>query len=245
VNAKTGRLASSTDRETWSSFGQAIAAYMSGRFEGISFAFPKWGGMFGIDLDACISPDGEIAPWAEEILEAFPTYAEVSPSGTGIKMYGLGNYNATGINFPVGEAVPGQKRSAIELCGWGKFFAFTGRVWPGHEEVQDCSTPLAVLSERIKKPEVVIPKRLHKVSTPVLERARTYVRKIPPAISGQGGHNKAFYCACRLIGLFGLDEEEAMDVMQEWNETCVPPWTPRELTHKIKDAIKIIRGTKI
>jgi putative DNA primase/helicase len=36
-----------------------------------------------LDLDDCIV-DGEIAPWAQDILVECDSYAEFSPSGTGI-----------------------------------------------------------------------------------------------------------------------------------------------------------------
>ncbi len=41
----------------------------------------------GVDLDTCRDPDGNLAPWAAEIVTEFATYAEVSPSGTGIKLF--------------------------------------------------------------------------------------------------------------------------------------------------------------
>ena len=40
----------------------------------------------GIDLDSCIN-DGTFEPWAQEILVRFETYAEVSPSGNGAKLF--------------------------------------------------------------------------------------------------------------------------------------------------------------
>jgi putative DNA primase/helicase len=41
----------------------------------------------GIDLDSCRDASGVIAPWAEQMIERFNTYAEISPSGTGIKLF--------------------------------------------------------------------------------------------------------------------------------------------------------------
>jgi AAA domain len=46
--------------------------------------------LMGIDLDGCIDPKSkEIAPWADEVLDRFNTYSEISPSGTGIKSFFL------------------------------------------------------------------------------------------------------------------------------------------------------------
>jgi hypothetical protein len=44
--------------------------------------------LMGIDLDDCFKPDSEgIKPWAVEVIERFKTYAEVSPSGHGVKLF--------------------------------------------------------------------------------------------------------------------------------------------------------------
>src|SRR5262245_30935943 len=44
----------------------------------------------GIDLDSCRDPNtGKIADWAKQVIERFKTYAEVSPSGSGVKLYFL------------------------------------------------------------------------------------------------------------------------------------------------------------
>jgi hypothetical protein len=70
----------------------------------------------------------------------------------------------------------------------------------------------------------------------VIRRAEAYVAKMPPAISGQGGHNKTFAVACRLIQGFGLTMEEAWPIIRAYNQRCVPPWKESELEHKLKDA---------
>src|SRR6056297_905363 len=42
-----------------------------------------------IDLDGCRDPEtSELRPWAEAIIQQFDTYCEVSPSGTGVKLFG-------------------------------------------------------------------------------------------------------------------------------------------------------------
>ena len=47
--------------------------------------------MGGVDLDSCRSPDGALAPWALEVVQRLGSYAEVSPSGTGAKVFFLVN----------------------------------------------------------------------------------------------------------------------------------------------------------
>lgn len=70
-------------------------------------------------------------------------------------------------------------------------------------------------------------------------RARAYLAKLPPAIAGTGGHAATFAAACRLRE-FGLSEADALEIFSEWNLThCEPPWTERDLRHKLADAFRI------
>lgn len=81
------------------------------------------------------------------------------------------------------------------------------------------------------------------MTTTLRDRARLYLRKCPPAISGQGGHKAAFRVACALVRGFEFGETEAMTLLQEWNQNCQPPWSEAELRHKIKSA-KTAKATK-
>lgn len=46
-------------------------------------------GIVCIDLDRCLLPGGRLAPWARRVVErAGATYVEVSPSGTGVHIWG-------------------------------------------------------------------------------------------------------------------------------------------------------------
>ena len=73
----------------------------------------------------------------------------------------------------------------------------------------------------------------------VVDRARLYVSKCEPAISGENGHGKFFNVACKLVIGFGLSREEAIDVItNDYNARCEPPFSDYEIAHKIDDAIK-------
>lgn len=69
-----------------------------------------------------------------------------------------------------------------------------------------------------------------------IERARAYVAKMPPAISGAGGHAATMRVARACVGGFALTEEETLEVLREYNARCEPPWSERELAHKAKEA---------
>lgn len=65
--------------------------------------------------------------------------------------------------------------------------------------------------------------------------ANRYILKIF-AVAGEGGHNQTFRAACKLRDA-GLSPEEAFAILSTWNETnATPPWTEKELDHKITSA---------
>jgi hypothetical protein len=72
----------------------------------------------------------------------------------------------------------------------------------------------------------------------LISRAKAYIAKEPPAVSGQHGHDRCFHVACVLVKDFGLDVESALQAIQDWNQTCQPPWSEQELRHKLGDALK-------
>jgi hypothetical protein len=72
-----------------------------------------------------------------------------------------------------------------------------------------------------------------------LERARRYVAKCPPAVSGEGGHNATFRVAAVLQNGFALSEAETLALLREWNTGCVPPWTEAELIHKVRSTARV------
>lgn len=71
----------------------------------------------------------------------------------------------------------------------------------------------------------------------VLRRAAAYLDAMPPAISGQGGHNRTYAAATAMAHGFGLDAGAALTLLLErYNPRCDPPWSERDLRHKVEDA---------
>lgn len=56
------------------------------------------------------------------------------------------------------------------------------------------------------------------------------------AVEGAGGHDATFKVAVALVKGFGLEPEEAMGVMEEYNSRCMPPWSMSEIRHKLNSA---------
>ncbi len=73
--------------------------------------------------------------------------------------------------------------------------------------------------------------------TDLERRALAYLAKLPPAISGQGGHPATYTAATSLVHGFGLDPELALALLLDhYNPRCEPPWSEKELRHKVEDA---------
>lgn len=135
-NPLTRRRADTTDPATWTDFDTAVAVWQQGGFDGIGFVFVRNGGLAGVDFDKCRDPDtGEIAPEVAALVDTYGTYAEVSPSGTGLKIIGQG-------------IKPGELCKAV--CGWGKveiydhsrFFTVTGDIYGGYTTLADIQETL-------------------------------------------------------------------------------------------------------
>jgi hypothetical protein len=60
---------------------------------------------------------------------------------------------------------------------------------------------------------------------------------VPPAISGSGGHNQTYTAAVGLTHGFCLPFEDAYSLLADWNRSCQPPWTERELAHKVRQPL--------
>lgn len=81
-----GRGASSTNARTWSTYAAASAA--SGVGNGLGFVLSALDDIVCIDVDGCLD-DGGLAPWAADLLACLPwTFVEVSPSGSGLHVWG-------------------------------------------------------------------------------------------------------------------------------------------------------------
>ena len=70
------------------------------------------------------------------------------------------------------------------------------------------------------------------------ECARAAMEKRDPAIQGQGGDHWTFVTAAYLVNDFNLSDDEAMALLIDWNQRCVPPWTEKDLWKKVSSARK-------
>jgi hypothetical protein len=151
INPRNGRIGDVSDRSTWGTFEEAFAFCKQHNLAGIGFVFTPDDPFAGVDLDKCIDlTSGVVAPWAQQIVTEFATYAETSPSGTGIKLFCIGKVptEKTGTRRPFETGI-------IEIYHHGRFFAVTGQIRPGAPSaVKNCQSRLSDLWARIRPDRV-------------------------------------------------------------------------------------------
>lgn len=118
-------------------------------------------------------------------------------------------------------------------------YEFVGAPW---WETELLNAPAWIADEigykRVRPAPAVMPLDIDVSADERVRRACAYLARVPGAVSGYGGHKATFKVACKLVE-FGLDDRAAFALLSEWNERCEPPWTERELTHKLEDARKV------
>ena len=230
-----GQPASSTDPATWSTFADVG--------DQCGFVFAEDDPYIGIDLDGCRNPDtGKLDDWAREVVLKFATYAEVSPSGTGVKMFAISDsiwMNRNKVELQ-GKGY-NNKLPGVEVYDCGRYFAVTGKRLQGQTTLRNVDDELIWLADKFgmiqESPNV--DGREIDPTMPINERAAKYLSKMEPAISGSGGHNSCFKAACALVLGFDLPVEDALSLLlMEYNPRCEPQWTERELRHKVNSAAK-------
>jgi len=234
-----GTPAKSSDPSTWCDYDELASV----GFDGIGFVFHQDDPYVGIDLDGCRDPQtGKLDAWAREIVVRLNSYAEVSPSGTGVKVFGVSDSvwkHANKVELP--GAGYGGKRPGIEVYDCGRYFATTGKHLKGLgtlESVEDGLQWLAETHGMIKAVQLVDGRDVA-LETPLTERAAKYLAKMEPSVSGSRGHDACWKAACVLVQGFGLAAEQAYGLLaSEFNPRCVPPWSEKELRHKIDGASK-------
>lgn len=113
----SGKAAASTRPETWTDFITAQKAYENGQFDGIGFVFTGDDDLVGVDVDDCRDPiSGVLTEFAQNIVDNVQGYCEVSPSGTGIKIFTRADLQKAHVDHAIG----------LEVYPKGRYFTMTG-----------------------------------------------------------------------------------------------------------------------
>lgn len=156
---------------------------------------------------------------------------------------------------------PASKKMIVELRSTGAQTVVGPSMHPSGEpydplegepaviDAETLNAAVAALAEAVARqrhgdappPERPVPRPIASRPAPapdaVLRRAEAYLDRIPPAISGSGGHGQTYAAATAMVHGFGLDPETALGLLlARYNPRCQPPWSEKELRHKVSDA---------
>lgn len=119
--AGTLRNASSTNPRTWRTLQECIEAMERhpGRYAGVGRVIARDDPFVGIDLDDVRDPEtGKLSVRAAEIVQHLDSYAEVSPSETGVKLWVCARLERA------------YKKPGFEVYPHGRYFTLTGWMLP-------------------------------------------------------------------------------------------------------------------
>jgi putative DNA primase/helicase len=107
-----GRYASVSDPRTWGSHEDALATE---GIDGVGLVLTGHPNLAACDLDHCRdAATGEIAPWAQRLIEQSQSYAEITPSAAGLRVIGL----AEGLGRQHFNVAKGPNGAHVEVyCG--------------------------------------------------------------------------------------------------------------------------------
>lgn len=231
-----GVAASHSNHQHWSKFEDAFKVSERKPYAGVGFVLSAEDDICGVDLDNCINDQGQLSKEASNILKRLNSYAEISPSGKGIKIFCRGRLALT--SGRKGELAPHQ---GIELYTSQRFFTVTGNRIGDCRQLNEATKALEEIAKQFFPP--VRKANIAKSNTAkpfnAKTRAAAYAKTMAPSIAGERGHDKLFSFVCKMINGFCLTREELDPLLDEFNSRCDPPWSDKDLEHKISEAIKV------
>ena len=107
---------------SWATFEEAVAFCISHHLAGVGIMLDD-GGLYAIDIDDCIDEAGNMTSYARRIIDKFEgAYAEISISGRGVHILGLGD-PIMGINCNLRNLPHGNK---LEMATYNKYITISG-----------------------------------------------------------------------------------------------------------------------
>jgi hypothetical protein len=205
-----GKPIDSTDEKLWVDYDTASKVVEAGGVEGLGFALGD--GWAGVDLDDVRDPaSGRVTPSAQAIVEQLDSYTEVSPSGTGLKIF---------IKAWLGR---NHKREGLEIYGYGRYFTVTGlHVANTATEPQARANELTELIDREFGAADTEP-NADDEPTPTEESA-------PENEFAEGGRNNNLARIGGSLRRLNFSDEELLETLRAVNRArCKPPLADHEV----------------
>ena len=148
VNPRTGGNAAADNPATWDTYEAAMRAVSRFDLAGVGYVFTDTDPFSGVDLDDCRNPEtGEIQQWAWEIIHELNSYAEVSPSKTGVKIWVRGKLAPGARNRTT------YQNGEVEMYSRKRYFTVTGHHLEGTPTtIEERQAELVALHSRIFGP---------------------------------------------------------------------------------------------
>lgn len=150
--------------------------------------------------------------------------------------------HVAGVHERAGHVVDGQCKDASHLwfLGAKRDDNYSTGMQPGALLDVDAILVAASMANDIALDDQLSDSTVQPEATDAKTRASRYLAGMPEAISGSGGHTTTFKAAIALVRGFSLEAAVALDLLRaEYNPRCQPPWSERELRHKIEGAEKL------
>lgn len=234
-----GHKAATTDADTirrwWTTTPDANIGLATGAPSGV------WA--LDVDLDTETGKDGntDLDSLQSRFGELPPTRVHLSPRGGGHFIFNM----PTGIDVRNRAGINGM---ALDARGTGGYLVLppsrTDRgVYSVATDLPIADAPQCLL-DLVVRPSTPAP------ATPSLQpsfdigdsdrvrRARAYLDKIPGGVDGEHGSNPCLWAASVLVWGYCLDRGTARQLMGEYSARCSPPWSEKEIEHKLDDAAK-------
>jgi putative DNA primase/helicase len=223
--------ADKTDPRSWTSFAEASEALRHKSVDAIGFAFSAEDSFCCIDLDNCRNAaTGEISPWAREIVEALPSYWEVSVSETGLHAIFEGTK-------PGGRC----RRGAIEIYDHDRFLVVTGKHLQGTPtEIRRCQASVDALYRKVFGEEDITQDDApvqapgsalgdHELHERIMrsKHAEKFARLWDGDISGYDSHSNADLALCGMLAFWSGGDAAQIERLFSRSGLCRPKWIRR------------------
>jgi len=234
-----GGFARADDQSTWGTFNQAQTYLQQNeKLSGLGFVFSDDDDFCGIDLDSCRDAEtGKIDNSAQDIINAFNSYTEISPSKEGIHIIISGKKKGTK-----------ARKGKIEIYDRRRYFTMTGDVLGDHTTIEHRQEQLDKLYDDLfitEQSEQAQPQMKPDDDSALIEKAKSatngakFTALWSGDTSGHASHSEADLALCSMLAYWTGCDAGAIDRLFRQSGLVRDKWTEREdyRTSTIEQAI--------
>ena len=225
ISPKNGQFCSVTDKDQYDTLGECVYLHEQQKFRssGIGVVFTG-DDYYGIDLDHCFEEGGD-KEVADDFLKNFKTYAEYSPSKTGLHIYGFGR-------LPDGP----RRKGNIEFYDSGRFFTVTGDAINGKQMLSEPDTLRRLYKKYLKGEEEEEEKKSfkspHQSNTPEdlihhinqSQQARNFNQLMSGDIAAYPSQSEADAALCMILAFWTKKDSSKIDEIFRTSQLYRPKW---------------------